>query len=183
MPTSFAAVSFSSRVAKWATSAVKIGVVALRIEARPLAMWVWPQKISVNGSALLRRPSTAKAGPARASGARLSPVTRAKTARIAAAMATRPSAKVSGGKSSTATLAKKNEPPHSTDRKIRSSQSAADIDSFFGMRARVRRESVARCRRLRRPAPPVFRGAVGQDRGRTARLRFANAQAPLTGIP
>src|SRR5262245_62776436 len=72
-----------------------------------------------------------KAGQALASGAKLSPRARNRTARIAAAMATRPNASVSGGRSSTATFAKKNEPPHRTDRQTSSSQSAADIVNFL----------------------------------------------------
>ena len=43
----------SSRVRKWATTTPQIGVVALRIEARPLAICVWLQPKRVNGSALL----------------------------------------------------------------------------------------------------------------------------------
>src|SRR6266566_2354705 len=78
----------------------------------------------------LRRPSTANVGQARAMGARLSPLTRVSTARITAAMATRPSAKVSGGKSSSPTLAKKNEPPHKSESTTRRNQSAVDIDNF-----------------------------------------------------
>ena len=41
----------SSRVRKWATITPQIGVVALRIAASPLAICVWPQPNSVNGSA------------------------------------------------------------------------------------------------------------------------------------
>ena len=32
------------------------GVVALRIAAKPLSIWVWPQVISVKGRTLLSRP-------------------------------------------------------------------------------------------------------------------------------
>ena len=42
---------------KWATITPQIGVVALRIEARPLAMWVWPQPNKVKGTALLSSAS------------------------------------------------------------------------------------------------------------------------------
>ena len=45
----------SSWVRKWATSTPQIGVVALRIEARPLAMCVWPQPNRAKGMALLSK--------------------------------------------------------------------------------------------------------------------------------
>jgi hypothetical protein len=47
---------FSSSVRKWATRSVKSGVVAFRIEARPDAMCVCPQKIRLKGSTLFRKP-------------------------------------------------------------------------------------------------------------------------------
>ena len=56
-PAIFRAVIRSSLVSTWATTTPQIGVVALRIEARPLAIWVWLHPNSVNGSALLRTAS------------------------------------------------------------------------------------------------------------------------------
>jgi hypothetical protein len=53
-----------------------------------------------------------------------------KTASIAAAIATRPKASVSGGISATATLPKKKAPPHSSESKKSCSQSVADIESW-----------------------------------------------------
>ncbi len=67
-----------------ATTTPQIGVVALRIEARPLAMCVWPQPNRVNGIALLSRasrsiePQTARGRPA-------APLQPARKAHIAAA--------------------------------------------------------------------------------------------------
>ncbi len=60
-PASLLALSFSSVVIIWATSTVKSGVVALRIEATPLAIWVCPQTIKEKGIMLLRRPMIRKA--------------------------------------------------------------------------------------------------------------------------
>ena len=48
-PASLAGVMRSSRVKTWATITPQIGVVALRIEARPLAICVWLQANSVKG--------------------------------------------------------------------------------------------------------------------------------------
>ena len=52
---------FSSVVSQWASSVVTSGVVAFRMAATPLAMWVWPQEISAKGTALLSIPMTRKA--------------------------------------------------------------------------------------------------------------------------
>src|SRR5205809_7609711 len=101
-----------------------------------------------------RRPSTANVGQARAMGARLSPLTRVSTAKITAAMATRPSAKVRGGKSSSPTLAKKNEPPHKSESTTRRSQSAFDIDNFGAIARRLRNDGVR---------PPESRAAEKRD--------------------
>ena len=57
-PTALAGVIRSSRVNRWATITPQIGVVALRIEARPLAIWVWLQANSEKGMALLSKAST-----------------------------------------------------------------------------------------------------------------------------
>jgi hypothetical protein len=45
-------------VRKWATITPQIGVVALRMAARPLAICVWPQPNKVNGKALLSSASS-----------------------------------------------------------------------------------------------------------------------------
>ena len=59
--------SRSSAVSTCATSTVNSGVVALRIEARPLAMWVWPHAMSENGIALFSSPMPKKASQVLAS--------------------------------------------------------------------------------------------------------------------
>src|SRR6185437_2583043 len=85
------------------------GVVALRIEASPDAMWVWPQKIRLKGRALFRAPMVKndRHGASRRRGlSRLS---------ASAARATRPNTTVKGPKEPSATLAKKNDPTHSTE--------------------------------------------------------------------
>ena len=51
----------SLAVKKWATITVNIGVVALRIEARPLARCVCAQTMSAKGTTLLMRPRSASA--------------------------------------------------------------------------------------------------------------------------
>jgi hypothetical protein len=58
MPAAFAPVNRSSRVAKCATSTVKIGTVAVRIPARPVSIRVRPQALSVMGRVVLRSPKT-----------------------------------------------------------------------------------------------------------------------------
>ena len=105
----------SSRVMKCATKSVNRGVVAFRIEARPEAIWVWPQKIRPKGTRLFIRPIAAKLRhgvPARNSSL---PAMARTTLSATAAKATRQKTTDSGGSSANATLAKKNEPPHRMD--------------------------------------------------------------------
>ena len=56
MPTSRPPVIFLSLVNACATMTVQIGVVALKIDAIPLAMWVCPQTIKQKGVMLLSKP-------------------------------------------------------------------------------------------------------------------------------
>ena len=58
MPAILAQVNFSSLVPTCATTTMKIGVVALRIEAMPEVMRVSPQAIRIKGITLLSRPSS-----------------------------------------------------------------------------------------------------------------------------
>ena len=51
-------VKCSSGVRKWASSTVKIGVVAFNIDATPLSMYVCPHTIRQKGMALFRTPIT-----------------------------------------------------------------------------------------------------------------------------
>ncbi|HLY55199.1 MAG TPA: hypothetical protein VKS60_06560 [Stellaceae bacterium] len=108
-----AGVSFSLAVRKCAATTVKIGVVALRMEASPLAIRVSPYTIKVNGTTLFSRPISANRPHSRGEPGIGSRRSRSHKLRIAAASPTRPRTTVSGGSSATSTLKKKNEPPHS----------------------------------------------------------------------
>ena len=83
---------------------MKIGVVALRIEAMPLLMRVSPQAISTNGMTLLSRPSSRKR--AQSLGLRGIAVPCANSHRFiaTAAIPTRPSTTVTGGNTATRIL-------------------------------------------------------------------------------
>ena len=108
--------SRSSAVSTCATSTVKSGVVALRIEARPLAMWVCPHAMSENGIALFSSPMPKKASQVLASHGIGERVARSTRCRAAAAIATRSSTMVKGGTVLTTTPTKKNDPPHRIER-------------------------------------------------------------------
>jgi hypothetical protein len=56
-----------SRIADLARRIWALSSVALRTEARPLVIWVWPHTISENGIALLSSPMPRKAAQTRAS--------------------------------------------------------------------------------------------------------------------
>jgi hypothetical protein len=131
-PATRPALSFSSVVAKCATKTVNSGVVALRMAASPLGMWVWPQKMRLNGITLFSSPIGTNIIHAAALAGMVMPVIRASSTSVVAASATRQSATVSGGSSATAILAKKNEPPHSTERMSSSIQSTVEIVSRAG---------------------------------------------------
>ena len=106
---------------------MKSGVVAFRIEARPLAISVWPQKIRLNGMRLFSPPMIRKAPQARYEVGMRKP--RARTTRLSATAArpTRPSTTVNGRRSASATSAKKNEPPQRTESATSSSHSNGAI--------------------------------------------------------
>jgi len=109
-------VILSSTVRMWATITANRGVVAFRIEASPLAMWVWPHTIRENGMTLLSRPMPKKAAQSRTPRGIRCPVARTTTWRIKAARPTRRTTMVNGGSSFTAIPVKKNDPPQSTER-------------------------------------------------------------------
>ena len=60
MPKTFAGVIRSSAVTKWATISVKIGAVALRMDAAPAPTCTVAWTISAKGRMLLIRPITTK---------------------------------------------------------------------------------------------------------------------------
>ncbi len=124
-PTTRAGVMRSSSVKRWATMTVKNGVVALRIEASPPAIWVWPQAMRLKGTTLLRTPIAAKAAHMRRSPGTRRPVARTTRKSIAAPRLTRTATMVSGGRAVTAMAMKKNEPPHSIDRAMSRPHSVA----------------------------------------------------------
>ncbi len=105
-PASLPAFIFSSLVRKWATKTVHSGVVALRMDARPLAMWVCPQTIRLNGSRLLRKPMAMNATHARRSDGMCRPIASTATLSASAAIPTRSTTMVNGGRPSTATPTK-----------------------------------------------------------------------------
>ena len=94
---------------------VKNGVVALRIEASPPAIWVWPQAMRLKGTTLLRTPIAAKVAHIRRSSGNRRPVARTIRKSNADPSVTRTATMVSGGSAVTAMAMKKNEPPHSID--------------------------------------------------------------------
>ena len=75
-PVTRAGVIFSSAVIRWATTTPKSGVVALRMAARPLAIWLWPQAMRLKGTTLLMKPITKKAVQVSRSRGILAPVAR-----------------------------------------------------------------------------------------------------------
>jgi hypothetical protein len=119
--------SFSSVVKTCATSTAKSGVAALRIEARPAARCVCPQAIKAKGRALLPSPSSARAARALPLLGSLAPVKGALAHRMRAASPTLKPARVNGGSSFTATPMKKNDPPHSRDKRPNRPHSRAVI--------------------------------------------------------
>ena len=122
-PTTLPGVAFSSLVKRWATRTPQIGVVALRIEARPPLISSCAQANSTNGTTLLRRARTRKANAAPGGMAGLSFRASRKAQSKAAAMATRISTRVKGRTVSSATSMKKKEPPQSTERMSKIAQS------------------------------------------------------------
>lgn len=115
-PAPFKCVSFSSGVSRCATKTVKRGVVAFRMDARPLAMRCCPHTMRTKGSTLLSRPIPKKAIQIRPCVGIRCPSKRSTTNKVMAAHATRSQTKVKEGSSRTATPLKKNEPPHSIAR-------------------------------------------------------------------
>jgi len=70
------ACNLSCGVSKCAISTVNNGVVAFRMDARPLAMWCCPQTTSAKGDRVLEEPHAEEGGPDRIFE---SPADRAKT--------------------------------------------------------------------------------------------------------
>ena len=122
-PATLAGVAFSSAVKMWATITPQIGVVALRIEARPPVISICAQANRTKGTTLLSNASTRKANIARRGIATGSRRTARNSQSAAAAMATRSSTKVNGATLSIAISMKKKEPPQITDRTSRIAQS------------------------------------------------------------
>ncbi len=91
------------------------GVAPLRIAARPLLICVCAQTMRLKGMRLLSTPMAAKADQLARSPGMVRPVACTRTLSATAARPTRASTTLSGGNSATATSAKKNEPPQSTD--------------------------------------------------------------------
>ena len=114
------------------TITVNSGVVAFRIEARPLGMKVWPITISENGMTLLSSPITTNGFQPAAPLGKPIPCTRSSGRRIAAPSATRSNTRVSGGNSRKPAPLKKNEPPQRTESTASSDQSRASIRLSFG---------------------------------------------------
>ena len=75
----------SSLVKTCATITPQIGVVALRIEARPLAMWVWPQPNRVNGHGIVEQREQQHRAPDLARQAERLPSDHSRNSHIAAA--------------------------------------------------------------------------------------------------
>ena len=96
---------------------------ALKIEAVPLLTSVSPQANKPNGTALFSSPSSSMSRLYRVSGAAGIPAMDSATHSTTAAMATRPSAMVSGGISAPSTLKNRNEQPQGTDSENSVSQS------------------------------------------------------------
>ena len=115
-PAALSGVNRSSGVIRCAARTVNSGVVAFRMEARPLAMWCWPHTISTKGTTLLSSPMPKKAAQMRPSVGICCPSRRSTPSSVTAATATRSQTRVKEGSSRTATALKKNEPPHSTAR-------------------------------------------------------------------
>src|SRR5262249_42671604 len=104
----------------------------------PEAMWVWLHTIRQNGTTLLSSPMPKKPRHAAPSGGSLSPTTRNTPARITAARPTRSVTMVSGGSAASATPAKKNELPHSTDMASSIAHSSPVIAWWIGPDAAAR---------------------------------------------
>src|SRR5215470_6427708 len=119
-----------------ATSAVKSGVVALRIDASPLVSWTCPHAISPNGTKLFNAPRTTNPAHIRGEAGIRCPARRAESSSASAAMPKRPSTSVHGGSSASATLLKKKDTPHSIDSTPSSAHSRPVIST--GIRGRAR---------------------------------------------
>jgi len=102
---------------------VEIGVVALRIAARPEAIWLWPQTTRQNGVALLSMPIAKNARQTDQPAGIRFPIALTSVFRMIAARPTRSNTIVNGGNALTCTPAKKNDPPHNTDNKRSASHS------------------------------------------------------------
>ena len=83
---------------------MKMGVVAFRIEARPLEMRNSPQAISTKGSELLRKPSSRKRSHSLLDRGMDWPCAANHRFIATAASPTRPSTTVTGGSAATSTL-------------------------------------------------------------------------------
>lgn len=126
-------VSFSSAVSQCATSTVKSGAIALRIDARPLAICACPQTISEKGMMLLGVPIARTARHAAALAGMAIPATVRNIASAAAASSTRSATMVKVGSPAMATPMKKNDPPHSTESATSIAQSPAAMVRLTGL--------------------------------------------------
>ena len=134
-PASLAGVMRSSRVSRWASTTVNSGVVALRMAASPPVIAVCPQTIRLKGIRLLSAPMTKKARHLGNSRGSPSPTACAKTKSASAPTATRAKTTLSGGSASRATSAKKNDPPHNTERTISRAHSPGPMEVLMVAKA------------------------------------------------
>jgi len=130
-PSPRAGVSFSSEVAKCATSTVNSGVIAFRTEASAPVICPCASTNSVKGTALFKSPITNSAGH-NARGGSAAPFRRTTPHRISAARPTRPQTTVKGGRPASASSLNKKDPPHKRDRVQSKSQSLPRIRVLHG---------------------------------------------------
>jgi hypothetical protein len=97
------------------------------MDARPLAIRVSPNTISVKGITLFSVPMAKNWSQSRPLEGIRSPLASKNRLRAMAASPTRPRTTVKGGSASTITLKKKNDPPHKTERRTSKAQSFAPI--------------------------------------------------------
>src|SRR5262245_39801622 len=140
IPKSFLRLSVASALVKWVARIEKIGVVATTMEARPLGIIVWPHTIRPAGMRLFSRPMPTRDAQRRESVGIAIECARTYANTRRAATANRTKTIVKGGRTATAILEKKNEPPQSTDRSSNNAHSVWDIAlvSFIQASARGR---------------------------------------------
>ena len=141
-PTMRAGVAFSSRVRKCAVSTPHRGVVALRTEAKPLSICVWPQKNRMKGNAALIAPSANNCRQLLASVGSFSFRYHNASNIGGTASAIRRKTRVLGGNPRRPSSIRKNAPPQSTDSSRMMPQSAADILGELFIKISVRPEPV-----------------------------------------